>query len=73
MFIKIWQLIILYIDRMDWRAGHLITTEGTGDGTFAGKNSPQGWAGHLNNFFKCPGVCPGGMLAAGIDSHIIVQ
>ena len=29
MFIKIWQLIILYIDRMDWRAGHLTTTEGT--------------------------------------------
>ena len=26
MFIKIWQLIILHIDRMDKRAGHLTTT-----------------------------------------------
>ena len=39
MFVKIWQLIILYIDRMDWRAGHLTTTERTGDGTFANKNA----------------------------------
>ena len=29
-------------------------------------------AGHLNNFFKCPVVCPGGVLAAGIYSHVIV-
>ena len=62
MFIEIWQLIILYIDRMDWRAGHLITVEGTGGGAFANKN------------FKCPGYDRGlarrGMLAAGIDSHI---
>ena len=39
MFVKIWQLIILYIDRMDWKAGHLTTTERTGDGTFPNKNA----------------------------------
>ena len=74
MFIKMWQLIILYIDRMDWRSGHLNTTEGTGGGAFANKNCPQGRA---FEFFQmsgvCPGVCPGGMLAAGIDSHIILE
>ena len=47
---------------MDWRAGHLITAEGTGGGAFANKN------------FKCPvydrGLARRGMLAAGIDSHI---
>ena len=57
---------------MDWRAGHLTTTEGTGDGAFANKNCPQGWA--FEQFFQMPGVfpgvCPGGMLAAGTDSHI---
>ena len=72
MFIKIWQLIILYIDRMDWRAGHLTTTEGTRGGAFANKNCPQGLA--FERFFQmpgvCPGVCPGGMLPAGIDSYI---
>ena len=41
MFIKVWQLIILYLDRMDWRAGHLTTTEGTGVGAFANKNCPN--------------------------------
>ena len=41
MFIKIWQLITLYIDRMDWKVGHLTTTEGTGGGAFANKNCPQ--------------------------------
>ena len=60
---------------MDWRAGHLTTTEGKGGGAFANKNCPQ--SGHLNNFFKCPGhaqeFAPGGMLAAGIDSHISVD
>ena len=65
MFIKIWQPITLYIDRMDWRAGYLTTTEGTGGGAFAKKIARR--AGHLNNFFKCPG----GMLAAGIDSHYL--
>ena len=66
MFIKIWQLIILYIDQMDWRAGHLTTTEGTGGRAFANKNCPQGRA--LEKIF--PGRLPGGMLAAGIDLYI---
>ena len=52
MFIKIWQPITLYIDRMNWRAGHLTTTEGTG-GAFANKNCPQGRA--LEQFFRFPG------------------
>ena len=50
MFIKIWQLIILYIDQMDWRAGHLTTQKERG-------------AGHLNFFSNArgmPGVLPGG-------------
>ena len=42
MFIKIWQLIILYIDQMDWRAGYLTTTEGTEDRAFTNKSCPQG-------------------------------
>ena len=42
---------------MDWRAGHLTTTEGTGDGAFANKNCPQGRA--LENLFKCPGMPEG--------------
>ena len=57
LFIKIWQLIILYIDRMDWRTGHLTTTEGTGVRAFANKNCPQGRA--FENFFKCPGYARG--------------
>ena len=57
MFIKIWQLIILYIDRMDWRAGHLTTTEGTGAGDLPTKIARR--AGHLNNFFKCLGYARG--------------
>ena len=61
MFIKIWQLIILYIDRMDWRAGHLTTTEGTGGQAFANKNFPQSRA--LENFL--PGGLPGGGDACG--------
>ena len=52
MFIKIWQLI-LYIDRIDWRAGHLTITEGMGSGAFANKNCLQGQA------FEKNGVCPG--------------
>ena len=43
MSIKIWQLIILYIDRMDWRAGHFATTgrnEGWPGGAFTNKNCP---------------------------------
>ena len=58
MFIKIWQPITLYIDRMDWMAGHLTTTEGTGDGAFANKNYPQGRA--FEQFFQMPGFARGG-------------
>ena len=54
---------------MDWGAGHLTIIVGTGGaGHLPTKIARR--AGHLNNFFKCPGVFPGGMLAAGIDSHI---
>ena len=63
MFIKIWQLIILYIDQMDWRAGHSTTTEGTGGGAFANKTFPQGRA--FEQFFQMAGVCPGGCPGGG--------
>ena len=58
---------------MDWGAEHLIIIVGTGAGHFRTKTARG--AGHLNNFFKCPeyarGVSRGGgILAAGIDSHI---
>ena len=56
MFIKIWQPITLYIDRMNWRAGHLTTTEGTGGRAFANKNCPQGRAfEHFSNAWGLPG------------------
>ena len=42
---------------MDWRAGHLTTTEGTGGGAFTNKNCPQGRVNE--QFFQIPGVCPG--------------
>ena len=41
---------------------------GTGGGAFANKNCPQGRV--FEQFFQMPG---GGMLAAGIDSHINVR
>ena len=41
---------------MDWRAGHLTTTEGTGDGHLPPRNARR--AGNLNNFFKWPGYAP---------------
>ena len=63
MFIKIWQPIVLYIDQMDWRAGHLTTTERTGGQAFANKNCPQGQAFEI--FFQMPGVCPGVFLGGG--------
>ena len=62
MFIKIYQLIILYIDRMNWRAGHLTTTEGTEAGHLPTKIVRR--AGHLSDFFKYPGYArgmPGGL------------
>ena len=46
---------------MDWRAGHLTTTEGTGVGHLPTKIARM--AGHLNFFSNArgnPGVCPGG-------------
>ena len=57
MFIKMWQPITLYIDRIDWKVGHLTTTEGTGSGAFANKNCPQDRA--FEQCFQMPGVCPG--------------
>ena len=58
MFIKIWQLIILYIDQMDWGGGgHLTIITGTGGGAFGNKNCPQGR--EFGQFFQIPGVCPG--------------
>ena len=54
---------------MDWRAGHLTTTEGTGVAAFANKNFPQGRA--FEKFFKCPGYARGEVLATGIDLHIM--
>ena len=42
---------------MDWRTGHLTTTEGTGSGFLPTKIARR--AGHLNNFFKCPGYARG--------------
>ena len=57
MFIKIWRLIILCIDRIDLRAGHLTTTEGNGGtGHLPPKIARR--AGHLNifsNFRVMPG------------------
>ena len=57
---------------MEPRAGHLTIIVGTGDVAFGNKNCLQGRA--FDHFFKCQGLAqdlPGGMLAAGIDSHII--
>ena len=69
MFIKIWQPITLYIDRMDWRAGHLTTTEGTGGGGhLPTKIARRGRA--FEQFFQMPGVCPGGGVAGGGCSRL---
>ena len=62
----------MYIDRMDWGAGHLTIIVGTGGGAFANKNCPQCRA--FEQFFQMPGGLPGGgVLAAGIYSHVIVR
>ena len=62
---------------MDWGAGHLTITEGTGGGAFANKNWPQGRA--FDQFFQMPGACPGGgemltelELTRTLYMHIIV-
>ena len=66
MFIKKWQLIFLYIGRID---GHLtIIVLRNGIGAFAKKNCPQNRA--FDQFFSNARDLPKGMLAAGIDSHI---
>ena len=54
---------------MDWRAGHLTVIVGTGGGAFANNSCPQCQA--FDQFFPMPGGLPGGMLMAGVDSHII--
>ena len=46
----------------------MTTTEGTGGRASANKNCPQGRTFEI--FFQMPGSLPGGMLAAGTDSHI---
>ena len=56
---------------MDWGAGHLTIIVETGGGAFTNKNCPQGRA--FEQFFQMPGVCPGGMLAAGTDWHITMN
>ena len=62
MFIKMWQLIILYIDPMDWGAGHLTTTEGTGAGHLLTTIACR--AGHFNNFSNVRGM-PGDLPRGG--------
>ena len=64
MFIKIWQLIILHIDRMDWRAGHLTATEGRGSGHLPTKIARS--ARYLNFFSNSRGM-PKGL--PGEDAH----
>ena len=61
--------MFLYIGPMDWGAGHLTVIVGTGGvGHLPIKIARR--AGHLANFFKCPGFARG-MLATEIDSHIM--
>ena len=55
--LKNWQLIFLYIGRMDWGAGQFTIIVGTGGGAFANKNCPQGRA--FVHFFQMPGGLPG--------------
>ena len=49
---------------MDWGAGHLTILVGPEVGHLPAEIACR--AGHLTNFFKCPGFARG-MLAAGID------
>ena len=48
------ELIILYIDQMDWKAGHLTTTEGMGGGHLPTKID------FFSNARGMPGGLPGG-------------
>ena len=59
---------------MDRGAKYLTIIVGTGSGALDNKNYRQGRA--FDQFFNCPGYAwgfagEGGMLALGIDSHII--
>ena len=48
---------------MDWRAGHLTTTEGMGGEAFANKNCSQGRA--FEQFFSNAQGMPGGLPGGG--------
>ena len=48
--------------------GYLIITVGSGSRAFANENCSPGLA--FDHFSQMPGVCPGGMRAAGIGSHM---
>ena len=52
-------------------AGYLTVIVSTGGGAFANESCPQDRA--FDQFFSMPGICPGEMLAARIDSHIIFR
>ena len=75
MFIKIWQPITLYIDRMDLEGRAFDHHRRNGGRGICQQKLPAGpgiWTIFLNAG-GMPGGLPGGMLAAGIDSHIIRQ
>ena len=57
-FYQKWQLIILYINPMNWGAGYLIIIVGTEGGAFAKNISRR--TGNLNIFFQMPGSLHGG-------------
>ena len=64
-----------YTGRMDREAGYLTIIVGTGGGAFENNNCSQGRA--FDQFFQRSEVClgfarGGGMLEAGIDSHILI-
>ena len=52
--LKKWQLIFLYIGRIDWGTRHLTIILGTGDGTFANRR-----ADHLTIFSNARGLSEG--------------
>ena len=67
-----WKLIFLNFGLIAWGGGGggraFDYQSRNGGGAFANKNCPPDRV--LHHFFKCPGFARGGMLAAGIDSHI---
>ena len=58
-------MLILYIGRMDWGGGQAFDRHSR-NGGWVNKNCQA-----FEQFFRMPRVCPGGMLAAGIDLHNI--